>query len=136
MRKAAIDLLMIVVGPAADAIAAAGVARTCPFPAFIERQNQRAVGEILADPERVDRAHRFNAKTARAALIGERAVDEAVGEHPLSALERRADGLVDMIGPRRGEQQRFGLRSPAILLAAQQAARGSPRRLRCRPARG
>ena len=87
-------------------------------------------------PKRIDRAHRLDAETARAALIGERAVDEAVAKHPLALVERRADGLVDMVGAGGREQQRLGLARPSGRRRRAAAARGSPRRLRSRPVRG
>ena len=55
-----------------------------------------------------------------AALIGKRAVDEAVGKHPVARLQRRTDRLVDMVGARGREQQSFGLGAPAGFVAAQQ----------------
>ena len=86
--------------------------------------------------EVIDRAHLVDAKPAGPALIGERAVEEAVAQHPSASFERRPDGLVDMVGARRGEQQGLGRARPAVLAALAAAARGSPRHRRCRPARG
>ena len=60
-------------------------------------------GTRFADSEGVDRAHRFDPEPARAALIGERTVDEAVGEHPFARL-RAPDGSScrhDLRAPRR-----------------------------------
>ena len=66
------------------------------------------------------RSHGFDAETACAALIGERAVGEAVAQHPAAAFQRRTNGLLDMVGPRCGEQQDLGARSPAIVIPAEQ----------------
>ncbi len=46
------------------------------------------------------------------ALVGARRIGEAVADHPLAARQRRADGRGEMVGPRRGEQQRLGQRRP------------------------
>src|SRR5207302_1921913 len=78
-----LDFAVIVVRAAADAVPGTAIAGAGTLAAVIKRQNQRAVGEITTDAESVDCPHRLDAKTARAALIGKRAVDEAVGEHPL-----------------------------------------------------
>ena len=54
------------------------------------------------------------------ALIGDRAVDEAIAHHPRAPRQRRPDGARDMIGARGGEQQCLGARVPAIVAAFQQ----------------
>ena len=86
-------------------------ARSLPF---LEQEDERPVGEVFANAEGVDRAHSFDAEAARAALIGERTVDEAVGEHPCRPSQRGPDRLIDMVGAGRGEQQCLGFGSPAI----------------------
>ena len=65
-------------------------------------------------------AHRLHADPGGAALIGERAVEEAVAEHPGAALQRRADGPGDMVGAGGGEEQGLGLGSPAVVAAFEQ----------------
>ena len=79
----------------------AGVARG-------ELEQDRAVGEHPGDREVVDGAHGGDPEGASRSLVGERAVDEAVGHDVRSARERGRDDLVDGLGSRGGVQQRLG----------------------------
>ncbi len=64
----------------------------------------------------------LEAEPAGAALIGDRAVDEAVAEHPFARVQRRPDGPRDMVGAGGGEEQGLGLRRPALARLQQQRA--------------
>ena len=86
------------------------------------REHQRAVGKPTRDAEGIDRPDGLDSELARAALIGERAVEKAIGHHPAPRLQRRADSLGDVIRPRRREQQGLGARRPAIGRTLQQQA--------------
>ena len=57
------------------------------------------------------------------ALVGQRRVDVAVGEHDLPGVERRADHGVDVVGPVGGEQQRLGARRRAVRRRAARSSR-------------
>ena len=91
--KGELDLAMIIVAAAADAVAVLAVAGAGTLAALIQRENRASGPGNRPDSESVDRAHRFDAEPARAPLIGKRAVDEAIGEHPLALFERRTDGF-------------------------------------------
>ncbi len=117
--KGELDLVMIIVGTAADAVASVRIPRSRPLGAFVEAEHERAIGEPLADSECVDCAHDFDTEAAAAALIGKGAVDEPVGQHPFARFERRTDHLVDMIAPRGREQQGLRRRAPAGFVAGQ-----------------
>ena len=130
-----LHLVMIFARTPADPVAAVAV----PGPrtlAALPRGAARAFGpgKYSPMPNALIAAHRLDAKAARAALIGERAVDEAVGQHPAALLQRRTDRLIDMVRAGRGEQQSLGLGAPARFIASAAAAHGSPRRPRFRPA--
>ena len=138
MRKASVDLVVVIGAAAADAVAAARRrgrgARSLPF---VEHQHQGAVGKVVADREGVDRAHRLDAEPARAALVGERAVDESgrdSTQRPASSAG--PDGPGDMVGAGGGEQQGFGARVPAVFVAAEQQLADRFGARRFRPARG
>jgi hypothetical protein len=102
--KGELDLVMIVARAAADSVGRVAVALERAVVPLVEQQHPRSVGKAVAAGEGVDRAHRFDAEPARAALVGERAVDEPVGQHPAARVERRPDGFLDMVGAGRGEQ--------------------------------
>src|SRR5437588_359984 len=97
--------MVVVLRAAADAVASFRVAGAGAVGPIFEDQDQSAVGKPGVECEGVDFAHRFDPETSSAPLIGERAVDEAVGNDPAASLQRRPNGLVDMIGARGGEQQ-------------------------------
>ena len=59
-------------------------------------------------------------EASSADLVSEGTVDEPVGNDPFAGFERGLNGLLDMVRARRGEQQGLRLRSPAVLIAAQQ----------------
>src|SRR5690242_2855503 len=118
--KGGFHLAVIFSGAAADAVAPLRVARPRPLTAFAMHQDQGAVGKSFADAECVNRSHGFDPEATRPSLIGERAVDEAIGEHPLSSVDRGSNCLSDMVRARGGKQQRFSLRTPAILLTGQE----------------
>src|SRR3546814_7902169 len=73
-----------------------------------------SIGKHAARAEAVERHDRGVVDPAGSTLIGARRIDEAIGDHPDASAERRVDRLLDMIGARRGEQQRLGMRAPAI----------------------
>ena len=87
---------------------------------FVEAEHRGAVGQEVEAAEAVKVAHLVDPEPARLALIGQARIEEAVAQHPLPAVERGADRLVDMVGARRGEQQGLGARVPARLVALQQ----------------
>ena len=107
-----------------------------PSPSSPSSEHQGPVGQAFADPEGVDRPHRLDAETARAALIGERAVEEAVAQHP--AARARAPGGSSCRHGRRGRRRtaRPRPRRSSAPRRRSAAARGSLRRPGCRPARG
>src|SRR3546814_4007156 len=77
-------------------------------------EHEGAIGKHAARAEAVERHDRGVVDPAGSTLIGARRIDEAIGDHPDASAERRVDRLLDMIGARRGEQQRLGMRAPAI----------------------
>ena len=87
-------------------------------------------------PNAVRSRDRLDAQPARPALIGAASCRGSGRRAPSCPLERRPDRLLDMVGARGGEQQRLGRGAPALFVAGRAAARGSPRRPGCRPARG
>ena len=106
----------------ADAVAriAVAVARAGASLGLVELEHQGAVGEIIDAAEAVKVAHRVDPQPASFALIGQTRIEEAVAEHPLAAFERGEDGLVDMVRTGGGEQQSFGARIPARVVAFEQ----------------
>src|SRR5262249_7736580 len=114
-----LDLVMIVGMAAADPVASVRVTRSRPVGAFIEDEHEGAVGKAAIDAEGIDLAHSFDPEAAGTALIGERTVDEAVGNYPFPYFERRTNGLLDMIGPSGGKEERFGLSAPTIFRSAE-----------------
>src|SRR5690242_9498019 len=115
-----IDFLVIVFGAAADAVALLIVARAGPSAAFSKGEDERPVGEAPVQPEGIYLADRLDPETARSALVGQRAVDEAVAQDPAATLESRANRLLDMVRPRGGEEQRLGSRPPSFVGSSQQ----------------
>ena len=77
---------------------------------------------MIADAEGIDPPHGVEAEPAGDALICERAVDEAVAQHPFPGVQGRADDLVQMVGARGGEEQGFRFRAPAFVRAVEQEA--------------
>ena len=90
----------------------------------IERQQQGAIRRQSAGGEQVELAHRFDPEAAAAALVGERGVDEAVEQHPLAALQRRLQRLLDELGAGGGVEQRLGARPDAQRRVLDERAHG------------
>ena len=85
---------VIIVAAAADPVAAPSrvprpSARSAPSSSVSTKVRS---GKQSPTAERVERAHRLDAESAGAALISERAVDEAIAEHPLARA--RAPGRI------------------------------------------
>jgi hypothetical protein len=82
-------------------------------PRLRQEQHQRPVGQksMAAEAMQVAAPHRCQA--AGLALIGERAVDEAVAQAPIRPLQGWLNGLFDMVGPRAANSKRLGSRAPA-----------------------
>ena len=57
---------------------------------------------------------------AIAALIGAGRIEEAIRQHPLPAFQRRADDAIDMIRPRRREEDALALDAEADRLAGKE----------------
>ena len=77
------------------------------------RSAAAACGRARSPPvrEQVERADLLDAEPAPRALVGERGVDEAVEQHPVSpAAEQRPQLLRDELRARRGVEQRLGAR--------------------------
>ena len=53
-------------------------------------------------------------QAAAITLVGQGRIREAIADHPVAALERRPDGLDQMIAARRHHQQRLGLGVPTL----------------------
>jgi DNA polymerase III delta prime subunit len=117
--KGEIDLLVIALGTAADPVALFIVAGAGSRPPFSQGENERSVREALVDPEGVDRADRFDSEAAGAALIGQRAVDEAVAQYPAAAFQSRANRFLHVVRPGGGEEQSFSPRPPSFLGSGQ-----------------
>src|SRR4249919_2912562 len=111
---------MIFVWTAADPVAAFGVPGTSALAASVEAQHQRPVREVLTDSKCVDRADGFDPKSSSAALVGKRAVDEAVCQNPAAGIQCGANGLGNMIGPGGREQQGFRFRTPTVFRATEE----------------
>ena len=130
------DAPMIVGAAAADQVGAALVAAAgAPVRfGFGELQQQGAVGQEAAAADRVQRPDRVEAEAAGAALIGDRAVEEAVAHHP----GRRAPAPAGSCGrhDRSGRRRTAAPRPPAASDDRGAAGCGSPRRPGCRRARG
>ena len=120
LSEAEIDLLVIILRAAADAVSSMIVTSAGPRSALSEGQDQGAVREAVINSKGIDRAHRVDAEAASASLIGQGAVDKTVGNHPLARFEGWPDRLVDMVGTGGSEQQRLCPCAPAILGASQQ----------------
>src|SRR4051812_12371939 len=115
-----LNLAVILARAPADAVGFIAIAFQRPILSFVEEQDERSIGKTVSDAKGVDCADCLYAEAAGATLICERAVDEAVGQHPAPFVERRTDRLFHMIGPRGGKQQGFRLRSPPRFLALQE----------------
>src|SRR5437868_5927585 len=111
---------MIIVRSASDPIAAVSIAGACAFGSPVESQDERTVGKVLTDAKCIDCADSLDAESARTPLVGERAVDEAVGEHPLPDFEGGSDRLRNMVGAAGRKEQRLSLAAPPIIVAAEQ----------------
>lgn len=57
--------------------------------------------------------------SAGRALVSERAVNEAVRNHPSTAFKRRFYCPSDVVSPRGGEEQRLGLGCPVVIVEQQ-----------------
>jgi len=87
---------------------------------FVKAQHQSPIRQEIETAKAVKIAHRLDPQAPGLALVSKARIEEAVAQHPLTAVDRRADRLVDMVGARRGEQQGFGPRAPARLIALKQ----------------
>ena len=74
----------------------------------VEVEQEGQVGDEPAGGELVDLRDLVDPKAASAALVGQRGIEEAVGDDDPPGLERGPDDLLDELGARRGEQQRLG----------------------------
>ena len=68
----------------------------------IELQQDRAIGQEPSGGGHVDAHHLVDTEAAGAALVGQRRVDVAVGDHHPSSLERGPDHGIDQLRARRG----------------------------------
>jgi hypothetical protein len=96
---------------AALALEAVGVATAGGGLVEIELEQERDVRLEAAGGEAVHARDLVHPQPARAALVGERRVEVAVGHDDLALLERRPDRLRDELGAGRREQQRLGARA-------------------------
>src|SRR5690348_4818774 len=94
-----VDLAMIFVRAASDSVARPAVPRPRAIAALFEHEDQAPVGVAAVEAEGVDLANGLDSQTAGAALVGERAVEEAIAQHPSPPLERGADRLCNVIRP-------------------------------------
>ena len=72
-------------------------------------ENQGEVRRVRPDDDLFEPRDIAGRQIARRALIGARRIGEAVADDPCPARQRRKNGLVEMVGARRGEQQRLAL---------------------------
>jgi len=70
-------------------------------------ENERQIGPEPAGRELVDALDLLDAQAAGTALVRQRRVEDAVGDHDLSVVECRPDHLGHELGPGGGEQQRL-----------------------------
>ncbi len=75
--------------------------------------------EVSGD-QAMQRLERVLGQAAAVALIGDGGIREAVGDHPLAALQRRPDGLHEVDAACRHHQQRLRLGVPALRQALHQ----------------
>src|SRR4029078_6187281 len=85
--ESSLDSMVIVARTSADAVACVSIPRPRSFDTFVEGQDERPIRKIVANAKRVDRPDCFDSEPTRAALVGKRAVDEAIGQHPLALLQ-------------------------------------------------
>ena len=76
--------------------------------AGLDVEQHGEVGQQAARGPQVDLADHVRAEGATDALVGDRRVDVAVGDDDGATGERRADEPRDVLGARRGVQQRLG----------------------------
>ena len=109
-------------------------ARLSPSSAGRSRIRVRS-GRRSPNATRSERIEDARINRARPALIGARRIGKTVGDDPFSGPERRLDGVVDMIDPRRREKNRLGRRTQRLDDARQKDLAQNLGALASRPAR-
>jgi hypothetical protein len=100
-------------------------------------EDQREVGTELAGDEAIKRFKLGARNAARAPLIGDGGIGEAVGDDPDPLFQRRPYGTHEVVAARRSNEERLGDRVPAPRVTADEkvaqlfGARGASR-LACR----
>ena len=76
-------------------------------------EDEREVGQEIADGDPLEALDQAPVDLAERALIDAGGIGEAVAHHPFAGGKRRLDGAADMVFARRREQHGFGVRARA-----------------------
>ena len=94
----------------------------CTGKSDVDRQikHQRQIGAQIALDETLELGDACGGQAAPTALIGVGRIGKKVTEHPLATRECRLDDLLEMLRPRRENQQQLGIRGHRLVTWAQQ----------------
>ena len=106
--KGEVDLLMIAFRSSANAVAFLIVSLAGARPSFRQCEDQRPIGKEVAAGETVQFPNSLDPEAEGSALVGQRGIQEAIAQHPVTPFQRRTNSFLDVIRAGRREEQGLG----------------------------